>query len=71
MSDELITRIVELECRIALQEDMLQSLNQQVHELQQQHLQLRETLNLHQEWLRQIAVSNIARPDEETLPPHY
>ena len=47
MSEDLATRVTELECRIALQEDLLQTLNQQMHEYQQTILKLQTTLEQH------------------------
>lgn len=71
MKQDTEARITELECRIAIQEDLLQTLNEQMHEYQQAILQLRTTLEQHSSWIKQLTASGIATQAEETPPPHY
>lgn len=64
-------RIVELETRLAFQEDTLQQLNDIVTHQQDQIDRLNHRLLALADQLRSIAPSNIAPQSEETLPPHY
>ena len=71
MSGDLEARVTELECRIALQEDLLQTLNQQLHAHQQTLMQLQAAIEQHTQWIKQLTPPDIATPEEETPPPHY
>lgn len=71
MNEDIEARITELECRIAIQEDLLQTLNQQMHEYQQTILKLQTSLEQQSSWIKQMTATNIATPAEETPPPHY
>lgn len=64
-------RITELECRIAIQEDLLQTLNQQVHEYHQLINELQAQLERHSSWIKNLNAFNLASQEEETPPPHY
>ncbi|MDD3518809.1 MAG: SlyX family protein [Chromatiales bacterium] len=71
MSTEHEDRIVDLEIRIAHQERAIEELGDAL--LGQQRLidALHHELEVLRERLRAIPLSNVARPDEETPPPHY
>jgi len=71
MNEDIEARITELECRIAIQEDLLQTLNQQMHEYQQTILKLQTSLEQQSSWIKQMTATNIATPAEETPPPHF
>ena len=71
MSEDIKKRITELECRIAIQEDLLQTLNTQMHEYQQTILKLQTELDQHASWIKQLTSMNLATREEETPPPHY
>ncbi len=64
-------RIVELETRVAFQEDSLQQLNDIVTRQQDQIDLLTRQLQALAGQVRSIAPSNIAPQSEETPPPHY
>lgn len=64
-------RLTNLEIRYTHQEDMVEELSLQVHELQQQVALLTEQLKLQKEWMRSMSGQPIAHPSEETPPPHY
>ncbi|MGV6857621.1 MAG: SlyX family protein [bacterium] len=71
MSTELEERLMNLEIRYTHQEDTVESLSTQVHELQEQVALLKAQLKRNHETLRSLNVSNIATLAEETPPPHY
>jgi SlyX protein len=67
----LAERVDELETRLAFQDDVIASLNDQV---------TRQELDLHRLWeakrvlknqLAEISPSNIRKEEDETAPPHY
>ncbi|NWO07928.1 MAG: SlyX family protein [Alteromonadaceae bacterium] len=67
----LENRIAELEMRLAFQDDVINTLSEQVAK---QELDLRELWDakqmLHKQ-LKDISPSNIKKEEEETPPPHY
>jgi SlyX protein len=65
------TRIVELETRLAFQEDTLQELNSVVARQQQEILALAREVEALRAQLRALAPSLVAGRGEETPPPHY
>ncbi|MFW5453049.1 SlyX family protein [Thioalkalivibrio sulfidiphilus] len=71
MSDALEARVMELETRLAHQEDLLQSLNLTMIE-QQQRI---DSLQLQMEGLRQrlaaVIENPLMDPNQEPPPPHY
>jgi len=71
MSQDIEKRVTELECRIAIQEDLLQTLNQQMHEYQQVIQKLQLELEQHASWIKHLTSTNLANQSEETPPPHY
>ncbi len=68
---DLETRLDELETRLAFQDDLINTLSEQVAK---QELELRELWQakqlLHKQ-LKEVSPSNIKREEEETPPPHY
>ncbi len=63
-------RIIELETKLAYQEDMLETLNQIVTHQQDELTTLRLALQkLHQQ-IQQMPPTNLANTEQET-PPHY
>jgi SlyX protein len=64
-------RVVELECRVALQEDIIETLGKQVHDQQITIDELRRTMVELREALQAMRPSMIATADEEAPPPHY
>ncbi len=68
---DLEARLDELETRLAFQDDLINTLSEQVA---RQELELRELWDakqlLHKQ-LKEVSPSNIKREEEETLPPHY
>ncbi len=64
-------RIVELECRIALQDDVIDALDARVREQQQSIERLLAEVKTLREALRALRPSMIATAEEETPPPHY
>lgn len=72
MNDKsLEARMDELETRLAFQDDVINTLNEQVA---RQELELRELWDakrhLHKQ-IKELAPSNIRPEEEETPPPHY
>jgi SlyX protein len=62
--------IIELETKIAFQEDMIQALNSTLAEQQQELLELKRDIEELQTQLRNIAPSLSSATIDET-PPHY
>ncbi|RBW50088.1 SlyX family protein [Marinobacter sp. F3R11] len=72
MSDkDLQARLDELETRLAFQDDIINTLSEQ---LAKQEMDIRELWNakrlLHNQ-LKDVSSSNIKREEEEAPPPHY
>jgi SlyX protein len=64
-------RLVELETRIAFQDDTLQQLNAVVVRQQQEIDRLTREIEALKQQLRALAPAPVAGPAEETPPPHY
>jgi SlyX protein len=64
-------RIVELETRLAFQEDTIQHLNQTVSDQQRQIDALKETVETLKQRLRSISPSPVGSEGPEPPPPHY
>jgi SlyX protein len=64
-------RLIDLESRVAFQDDALEQLNRVVHEQQLQIDHLRAELDTVKQQLRAVAPTLVAGRDEETPPPHY
>lgn len=69
--NELDTRIVDLESKVAFQDDTIESLNDALSQQQQQLAQMTYKMNHMVERLKSMQPSNIATQDEEAPPPHY
>ena len=68
MNDE---RIIELEIKVAYQEDLVQELNKIVSTQQGQIDRLNATCKLLNEKISSISVGLSSAPSNEELPPHY
>ena len=64
-------RIIELETKISYQDHLIQELNDVVIQQQKQLDAMEKELKRIREHLKQAQSSGIARPDEESPPPHY
>jgi len=67
----LAARLDELETRIAFQDDLINTLSEQVT---RQELDLRELWEAKKQLntqLKEVSSSNIRKEEEETPPPHY
>ena len=64
-------RIIELETRLAFQEQTIQELNGVLLEQQRQIDGLRRELERLQDRVGALGMSTVADPSEETPPPHY
>ena len=64
-------RLIDLETRLAFQEDTLDQLNAVVAEQEQRIARLERRLQEALEQLRALTPPDVARPEEETPPPHY
>jgi SlyX protein len=71
LMNELDTRIVDLESKVAFQDDTIESLNDALSQQQQQLAQITYKMNHMVERLKSMQPSNIATQDEEAPPPHY
>ncbi|HDZ37770.1 MAG TPA: SlyX family protein [Marinobacter sp.] len=69
--NDLQARLDELETRLAFQDDIINTLSEQVTK---QEMDIRELWNakrlLHNQ-LKEVSPSNLKREEEETPPPHY
>ncbi|MGB0845468.1 MAG: SlyX family protein [Thiolinea sp.] len=64
-------RIAELEIKFMEQEQMLESLSQQVYLQQKEIVQLTQLIEVMRDRLKSMAQSPVASAAEETPPPHY
>lgn len=64
-------RLTNLEIRYTHQEDMVEELSLQVHEMQRQIAMLTEQLRTQKEWMRSMGNQPMADQSEEAPPPHY
>lgn len=68
---DLAARLDELETRIAFQDDLINTLSEQVT---RQELDIRELWEAKKQLntqLKEVSSSNIRKEEEETPPPHY
>jgi SlyX protein len=68
---DLTARLDELETRIAFQDDLINTLSEQVT---RQELDIRELWEAKKQLntqLKEVSSSNIRKEEEETPPPHY
>jgi len=63
--------IIELEAKVSYQDHMIQELNEVVIRQQQQVEKLEKNVNNISGLLKALNPSDLARPEEETPPPHY
>ncbi|MDP1665742.1 MAG: SlyX family protein [Methylobacter sp.] len=64
-------RIIELEIKIAYQEDLLQALNKIVGQQQQQIDRLEATCRMLNERIKSLSVEGSGGESVEEVPPHY
>ncbi|MAG75850.1 MAG: hypothetical protein CL811_03725 [Colwelliaceae bacterium] len=64
-------RIETLEAKNAFQEDVIEQLNQEISIHQASIAELKENMQLIAKRLKDSSPSNILKPEEEPLPPHY
>jgi len=64
-------RIIELETKISYQDHIIGELNDVVTNQQRQIDQMEKAVEQLRQHLKQGASTGIARPEEETPPPHY
>jgi len=64
-------RIIELETKLAYQEDTIEELNQIVTKQQEELSILTLAVQKLHEQVKQIAPSNLVSIDQEAPPPHY
>lgn len=64
-------RLTNLEIQYTHQEDLVEELSQQVHQLQQEIALLRTQMTQQKQWMQGMMQNNLAHPSEETPPPHY
>lgn len=69
--ESLADKVIDLETRLAFQDDTIEQLNQSLSEQQLLTDKLSFKLNHVVDKLKSIEPSNIAKPEEETPPPHY
>ncbi len=68
---DLAARVIELETRVAFQDQTVQELNEAVTRQQREIDRLVRELEMLKDRLRATAPSPVVPPDEETPPPHY
>jgi SlyX protein len=64
-------RIAELEMRLAFQDDVINTLSEQVARQEMDIRELWDAKKVLHKQLKDISPSNIRPEDEETPPPHY
>lgn len=69
--NDLEARLDELETRLAFQDDLINTLSDQVARQEMDIRELWEAKRLLNKQLKEVSPSNIKREDEETPPPHY
>ncbi len=69
--NDLESRLDELETRLAFQDDLINTLSEQVARQEMDIRELWEAKRLLNKQLKEVSPSNIKPEDEETPPPHY
>jgi len=64
-------RIADLEMRLTFQDDVINTLSEQVTKQEMDIRELWEAKRLMHQQLKDVSPSHIRREDEETPPPHY
>ena len=70
-SRDLEARMDELETRLAFQDDVINTLSEQVAKQEMDIRELWEAKRQLNKQLKEVSPSNLKREDEETPPPHY
>ncbi|KAA1171132.1 SlyX family protein [Marinobacter salinexigens] len=68
---DLEIRLDELEMRMAFQDDLINTLSEQVAKQELELRELWEAKRLLHKQLKEVSPSNIRREEDETPPPHY
>ena len=69
--NDLETRLDELETRLAFQDDVINTLSEQVAKQELDIRELWEAKRLLHKQLKDVSPSNIKSEQDETPPPHY
>ncbi|WP_111495802.1 MULTISPECIES: SlyX family protein [Marinobacter] len=69
--EQLETRLIELETRVAFQDDLIATLSDQISRQELDMRELWEAKQLLKKQLDDVSPSNIRREEEEVPPPHY
>ncbi|MBO6811758.1 MULTISPECIES: SlyX family protein [Marinobacter] len=69
--NDLETRLDELETRLAFQDDVINTLSEQVAKQEMDIRELWEAKRLLHKQLKDVLPSNIKSEQDETPPPHY
>lgn len=69
--NDLETRLDELETRLAFQDDVINTLSEQVAKQEMDIRELWEAKRLLHKQLKDVSPSNIKLEQDETPPPHY
>ncbi|GBO90239.1 MULTISPECIES: SlyX family protein [Marinobacter] len=69
--NDLETRLDELETRLAFQDDVINTLSEQVARQEMDIRELWEAKRLLHKQLKDVSPSNIKSEQDETPPPHY
>jgi SlyX protein len=69
--NDLETRLDELETRLAFQDDVINTLSEQVARQEMDLRELWEAKRLLHKQLKEVSPSNIKSEQDETPPPHY
>ena len=64
-------RMIELETRVAFQEETIEQLSQVINRQQQRLDRIEQEMNQLEQRLAELRPSHLATPAEETPPPHY
>lgn len=68
---DLQTRLDELETRLAFQDDIINTLSEQVAKQEMDIRELWDAKRLLHSQIKDVSSSNIKRDEEESPPPHY
>ncbi len=68
---DLQTRLDELETRLAFQDDVINTLSEQVAKQEMDIRELWDAKRLLHSQIKDVSHSNIKREEEESPPPHY
>ena len=71
MSEQTEARLIELESRVAFQDDALRKLDELATEQAQQLFKMSQELKALQEQFKALAPSLLTKQEDEAPPPHY